>query len=453
MKLNYASFINAVFSALGVKYGKAKLHNQLMEIILNVHKTECGYIELGVTTNNASQISWLYSGQRDIKQEIKDLWSRVTEIASISEEIKTTVLSALPLENEPSLRRDIIRIINEDKSVKNINGLSRAEFLERTQDMPLADLIAAVFLYVVKYTENALYYDESSQYPETIKDECKKMMASQIDRYIQSAVYFEKHTRDITYFFNPNLKQYSKKVSTCAVLINPFAEENIQYSMNVMIDPNLFSQGNEMECIRNKLRSKLKVKVNKIPLKEYLVQLGEKYPGQYGFFLTIKNEDKWDIYSLFSVEDRDDAAAFVENKKMTFRLPLDKDIERHEINIEYITYEDLQIGRMGNTFRIAYPCKYLDHKYIMRFKNPEAWEIAFYVLEPFHLNSETANPVKKKSFTIDRNDRQAVSIVMDYLILPGTGYTNRILLREPIDGESLTKEFLNKSNLLEDEDF
>ena len=453
MDLNYASFINAIFSALGVRYGKAKLHNQLMTIIEDVYITEFGYIGLGVTTTSASQISGLYNGERDIKQEIKDLWSRVTNIASISEEIQTTVLSALPHKNEPSLRRGITRIIQEDESVENINDTDRAAFLESAQDMQLADLVAAVFLHVVKYTKNTPYVPEGDRQPETIRDECKKMMASQIDQYIRSGIYFEKHARDMTYYFDSNLKQFSKKVFTSAVLINPFAEEDIHYSMNVMMRPKLFSPGNEIAYIRNNLRSGLKVTVNKVSLKDYLVQLGTKYPEQYGGYATIQEDDSWDVYSLYSIEDRDDAAAFVENKKMTFQFPLDKDIERHEINTEYVTRGNLQIGRTGTVFRITYPCKHLDHKYILRFKNPEAWEIAFYVFEPFYLIANAVNPMKEKSFSIDRNDRQSVSLVMDSLILPGTGYVNRVILREAIDGDSLTQEFLNQSKLLDDEDF
>lgn len=279
-----------------------------------------------------------------------------------------------------------------------------------------------------------------------IKQECKEAICAQIDQFICSDVYFESHIRDITFTIDDSLKQYSRNVLTRSVLVNPRSEDNIYYSLDVNATFRELHEGDELQVIREKYRSDLKITVNKMPLRHYLLQLGKLYPDKYSSYLNIS--DDWDIYSLFSVAERHDSDGLVADTELSFKFPLDRNVEKHDIKVEYVAHTPLIIGRIGGVIRINYPCKYLEHNYAIRFNRPDAWEISFYVLEPFYFTSKSLNPHKERSFSVDRNHRQIASVKMNYLILPGSGYAYRILLKGLINGDSFTPEFLRKARLL-----
>ena len=454
-KLSFGTFANAVFSSRGAKKGMGVLHKQLMEILQDVCNHELGFSELCFSTDDKATISGHYGCTRAVKEDIRDRCARLTDISKLAEEIKDGILCAVHPEKSSILRQELLCIMKGDASLTFVNGESKADFLSREPDMPMEELLASLFLHVIKHVDNDWRSKkppdlDSCQSPGGIRRECKDAICSQIEKYIRSDVYFEKHCRDVTYTFHADLKHYTRKVLTNVVLINPGYEDGICHSMETLIDSDMLPKENRIGFIRERYRKNLKITVNKLPIKEYLLGLGKAHPDRYGSYLGI--DDSWDIYSLFSFEDREDSAGLVTNTRLTLSFPLDKNVKRHEITCAYVTRVPLDIGKIGYSFRVCYPCKYLEHKYNVRFTHPEAWDIALKVFEPFYSTRKAFVPAKKRAFTLDRIDKQTAVVLMDYLILPGTGYECRVLLKAPIDGGSLSPDFLEKSGLLGEEE-
>lgn len=452
-KLNYGAFISAIFSSFGTKKGKKRLHNQLMTIMKEAYISGFGNPELEFTTENSTSIFFYYTGDRDIPDEIRAYCAKITDTSVIAESIKEDILCAISSGNTSLLRSEMITIIKDDQSLKSINNISKEEFLNGASSMLIENLLAEVFLHVLKYIDRdrqneTMNMPNVEPEPKTIKEECKEAICEQIDQFIHSNVYLESDIKDVTFFINDNLKQYYKKIITRSVLVNP-SSEDLHYSMSTVAASSELPQGDRLKLVREKYRSKLKITVNKMPLKDYLLQLGELYPDQYGCYLDIG--DDWDIYSLFSITERADSDGLVTDTKFSLDFPLDKNMEKHDVKVEFTTYMPLIIGRLGGAVRIGYPCKHLEHKYAVRFNRPDAWEISFYVFEPFYMTSNTLNPRKKRAFSIDRIDKQTAFVKMNYLLLPGSGYAYRILMKELVDGDSFTPEFLSKAGLLDEE--
>ena len=322
--------------------------------------------------------------------------------------------------------------------------------------MQLEDFLATVLLHTLKYVDNDWRKGtpSSTQGFVTIAQECKEAVCSQIDQFVRSEIYYEKHCRDVVFDISSDLKTYSETVLMRVVHINPSAEDNLYYSQDVFVSRRSLVSCSELsldsilQVIRKDYRSNLKITINGMSIKAYLFQLGQLYPDKYSDYTTIP--DDWDVYSLFSIEEREDSDGLIANIKVVLAFPLDKNIEKHDIKIEYVSHQPLRLGRLSNVFRAKHPCKHLEHKFMIRFKDPNTWEIAFYVFEPFYsATTEVMDIGKERAFSVDRIDKQNAVLLMNYLILPGYGYSYRLLLKEPITCESLTPEFLQRANLLE----
>jgi hypothetical protein len=245
-----------------------------------------------------------------------------------------------------------------------------------------------------------------------IIDKCKQEIGKQIEEYISSNIYVQSDVRTENISFSDDENQIFRKIYHRVEYINSTNEEFI-FKMSRLVERTKLAPGDDVDFFKSKFVD-LCIKIND---KEVSIDYTNK--------------------DICFCKKRHDHRNLLENWLIGLNITLSEEDykESFTVEIEYTSIESFFLDRLLESYRTKYPCYELKHTCNIKTNSSKEYILSILPFEVFYNINLTKG--KRNAATVNQVDKTTATVNFNNFTLPGTGYTRRILLKDPVDVDDL----------------